>query len=81
MLESTGAITAFHALQSEDRQISGNDDSDCIEHRPLHLVRGLADFLHRGPVVALMHTGKVADNIFNHHHRAIHDHAEIERAK
>ena len=34
---------AFDALQGEDRQVSGNDDGDRVEHRPLHFVRGLAD--------------------------------------
>ena len=45
-------------------------------------MRGLADHLQRSlgavPVLALAH---VADNVLDHHHRAIHDHSEIQRAE
>ena len=34
---------AFDALQSEDGQVSGDDDGDGVEHRALHFVRGVAD--------------------------------------
>ena len=72
---------AFHALQSEDRQIGRDDDADRIKHGPLHFVRGLADLLHRGPGSRLVVPAKMAHDVLHHHHRAIHDHAEIERAE
>ena len=34
---------AFDALQREDGQVRGDDDSDRVEHRALDFVRGLAD--------------------------------------
>jgi hypothetical protein len=34
---------AFDALQSEDREIGGDDDADGIKYRPLDFMRGFAD--------------------------------------
>ena len=38
---------AFDALQSENRQIGGDDDGEGVENGPLDFVRRVADMLHR----------------------------------
>ena len=70
----------FHALQRENRQVGGDDDGDRVEHRPLHLVRGVEDLLFRRSVV-LVAAAEVADDVLHHHHRAIHHHSEVQRAQ
>ena len=72
---------AFHALQGEDRQIGGDDDGDGVEDRPLDLVRGLANPLMRSVVPLSSRGAQMADDVLDHHHRAVHHHAEIQRAQ
>ncbi len=42
-------------------------------------MRRLADLLHRRSGVAFLMVRQMAHDVFNHHNRAIHHHAEIER--
>jgi hypothetical protein len=66
-------------LQSENRQVRRNDDGAREKHRPLHLVRGLLDLCcGSAPVPTLR---QVADDVLDHHHRAIDEHAEVESAE
>ena len=71
---------ALDALQRKDRQISGNDDGDRIEHRALDFVRGLADFFAGRFGIPVL-VAQVAYDVFDHHHRAIDHHAKIQRAE
>src|SRR5215467_2965926 len=70
----------FHALQREDRQVSGNDDGDGVEDGPLHLARRRAHLLEDGALV-LGVLAEVPDDVFHHDHRSVHDHAEIQRSE
>ena len=71
---------AFNALQRENRQVCRDDDADGIEHRPLHFMRGFADRAQRRDGLRLA-PAQVADDVLDHHHRALHHHAEIQRAQ
>src|ERR1700733_15316745 len=73
----------LNPLQREDRQIGRNDDGNRIKDWPLHLVRGLTNrfggrFLtcRSGTVVQAAH---VANDVFDHDHRAVHYHSEVQR--
>ena len=69
---------ALHSLQREDGQVGRDDDADREEDRALHLMRGLADlFIDREVFIAVV--AQVAHDVFNHHHRAIDDHAKVQR--
>ena len=72
--------TPLDALQSEDRDVGRDDNTDRIKHGPLDFVRGFRDLLARrfSSGIAI---SQMADDIFHHHHRAFHHHAEIERAQ
>ncbi len=71
---------AFHVLQRKDRKIGRDDDRSRKEHRPLHLVNGLANQFHyrslAAPVVI-----DVTEDVLHDDHRAVHYHAEIERSQ
>jgi hypothetical protein len=68
---------AFHALERKNRQVGRNDDGDGVEDRSLHFVRCVADaVLHGFRDCFLM--AQMTDDVFDHHHGAIHDHPEIE---
>ncbi len=70
---------AFDRLQREDGQIGSDDDAAGEEDRPLHFVRGLANLLRRRARVVRVR--EMADDVFDHHHGAVDDHAEVERAQ
>ena len=68
------------ACKREDRQIGRDDDEDGVEDRPLHLMGRLLDFfVHR--LRAVPRPVEMANDVLHHNHRAIHDHAEVQRAK
>src|SRR5208283_547023 len=84
------------SLQCEDRQVSRDDDGDRIEDRSLYLMASLAyrlgDGLNRcsdtpsfGLVGSRSKTAlpaaQMANDVFDHDHRAVHDHSEIQRAE
>jgi hypothetical protein len=69
----------FHALQREDRQVSGDDDGDGVEHRALHFVRSLADFSFA--VLDSVLLTQMAHDVFDHYHRAVDHHPKIQRSK
>ncbi len=71
---------AFHPLQGEDRHVRRNNDDDGVKHRALDFMRRDADGLGDGAVVVVV-AFQVAQDVFDHHHAAIHHHAEIERAQ
>ena len=74
------------AFQRENRDIDHRDDEDAEEHRA-------GDFLGGGqhafePLLRREHAAKLvllftepADDVFHHHHRAINDEAEVNRAQ
>ena len=68
------------ACNVKDRQIGRNDDADGIEDRALYLMCCLPD-LFRGRLGPIPLMTEVADDIFHHHHGAVHDHAEVQRAE
>ena len=70
---------AFDSLQREDGQVRSDDDAAGKEDRPLHLVGRVANLLRGCARVVLM--GKMADHVFDHHHRAVDHHAEVQRAQ
>ena len=75
--------TAFHALKREDRHVGRDDDGDGVEDGPLDFVGGVANgFRERSRVAGMaVAPGHVPHDVFHHDHRAVHDHAEIQRAK
>ena len=73
---------SLHPLQRENGQIRRDDDGDRVEDGPLDFMRGLrGSTSHRFRGICFLPLGQVANDVFNHHHRAIHDHSEIQRAK
>ena len=72
---------AFHRLQGEDGQVRRDDNGDGIEHRPLHFVRRPLNFLGHAFAGMRFAVRQQAHDVLDHHHRAFHDHAEIERAE
>ena len=72
--------SAFHCLQREDGQVRGDDDAACVEDGALDLVRGLADLLRRSNVLPAS-LAEMADDVLDHHDRAVDHHAEIQRAE
>ena len=71
---------AFDRLQREDGQVRGDDHGAREEDRALHFVRGLANLLCRSDAL-LAAMAEVADDVLHHHHGAVHDHAEVQRAE
>ena len=71
---------AFDGLQGEDGQVRGDDHAARIEDGALDFVRGFADLLVGGHAL-LAGVAEVADDVFDHHHGAVDDHAEVERAE
>ena len=73
----------LHALQREDRDVSRDDDGDGVEYRPLHFVSRGANLIgHRQALAISGLLGvQVPHDVLDHHHRAIHHHAEIQRAQ
>src|SRR5215469_704157 len=70
---------SFYGLQREYRQVGRDDDRDGIEDGPLDFVGRFGDPYKRTPPVLV--AGKMADDVFHHDHRAIDDHAEVQRSK
>ena len=70
---------AFDALQGEDGQIGNNDDDAGEENRALHFMGRDGDGLHEGFLGVA--EGGVAKDVFDHHHRSVDDHAEVESAQ
>ena len=65
--------------QGVDRKVSRDDDRDRIEDRPLDVPGRVSD--HFGHVELLAVTrGQLAEDVLDHDDRAVHDHAEINRA-
>ena len=68
------------ACRVKDRQVSGDDNADRVEDRPLYLVRGLANLLcRRERVLALV--AEMPDDVFHHDDSTIDHHAEVQRAE
>jgi hypothetical protein len=65
--------------QDIDRQEAGHDHRDGIEQRPIHLRRRVPDDLPDVERRSLAQRD-LAEDVFHHHHRAIHQDAEIDRA-
>src|SRR5260370_1209609 len=72
--------TSLDTLQGEDGQVRSNDDRDRVEDGSSDFVRRLADALHRR-LIGFPAMAHVADDVLHHDDRAIHNHAEIQRAK
>ena len=70
---------ALDCLQGEDGQVGGDDDAAGEEDGALHLVRGLANALRRGMRAFMLR--HMADDVFNHHHRAVNQHSKVKRAQ
>ena len=70
---------SLDGLQCKDGQIRSNDNAAGKEDRPLYFVRGIANLLCRTPRVIF--EGKVADDVFYHHHGAVYHHSEIQRTQ
>ena len=62
-----------------DRQEPGHDHGDRVEDRPIHLGRRLDD--HLADVERLRRgAGHLAEDVLDHHHGAVHQDAEVDRA-
>ena len=71
---------ALDPLQSEDRQIGGDDDRNGIEHGPLHFVGRCTDALNQRKR-SLLGAVQMAHDVFHHHDRAVYNHAKIQGAQ
>ncbi|MET3785105.1 hypothetical protein ABIC24_002732 [Methylobacterium radiotolerans] len=69
---------AGHALQREDRHVDQDDDRHREHHGLGHLGGGVADQV-RGRAVRALAAG--AQDVLDHHHRAVDDQAEIDGAE
>ena len=65
--------------QDIDRQEAGHDHRDRVEQRAIHFRRRVADDFHDVERRSLAR-GDLAEDVLHHHHRAIHQDAEIHRA-
>ena len=70
------------ALEREDGQIDDGDDQHPEEHRVGDFLGGPQDFpraLFSGepPAQGMLSFAQVTDDVFNHHHRAVDDQAEV----
>ena len=70
---------AFDALQGEDRQVGNNNNDAGEEDRALDFVGRDGDGLHER--LFCVAEGSVAEDVFDHHHRSVDDHAEVESAE
>jgi hypothetical protein len=71
---------SLDALQSEDRKVRGNDNGDGVKNGPLHLVRSRADPVNQC-ARSFCGTVQMAHDIFDHHHRPVDDHTEVQRTE
>src|SRR5262249_22312500 len=70
---------AFDPLQRENRKIGNDDDDAGEEHWFLYFVSGSRDdFTERSLVIS---EGSMAQDVLDHDHGAIDDHAEIESSQ
>ena len=69
-----------------NRQVPGDDHRDRIENRPLHVARRRPDHFDevqmrrptRSAGILFVAGRQLAENILHHHHRSVHDDAEID---
>ena len=74
-LEEPSRRTAQHI----DGQVTGDDDRDCEEDRPLDVVRRVANDIHQTVIFAGPRS-PFAEDVFHHHDGAIDDDSEIDGA-
>ena len=56
-------------LQRENRQIRGDDDTDCVKDRPLHFVRSLANLLEGSSCIVV--SGEMPHDVLDRDDRTI----------
>ena len=65
--------------QEQDRQVNRDDDDHRERHRPGDFMSGMPHGFERRFLAVLLF--QPMHGILHHHHRAIHDHSEIDRAQ
>ena len=70
---------AFDGLESKDGQVRCDDDTDCVEDGPLHLMGCFADLLRRS--YRFFRMTEMANNVLDHHDCPINYHAKVQRAQ
>ncbi|OQC39631.1 MAG: hypothetical protein BWX64_01605 [Acidobacteria bacterium ADurb.Bin051] len=69
----------LHPAQREDRQVDEDDDADRDDHRAGDLVGRRADLLQVRDAGLPPPLVERADDVLDHHHRAVDDEAEVDR--
>ncbi len=73
---------AFDSMQAEDRNKHDDDDDPCEENRFTHSFADSRNTL-QAPVCLDGHVDAAgaSHTVFNHHHRTVDDHTEVDRSE